>query len=63
MKQMPERCKKLVLKHEESIDKAHFLPVFLDALVEGGVELFDELRGCFEYAEIDLKEADFTSLK
>ena len=39
------------------------MPVFLEALAEGGIELFDELRGYFEDAGIDLKEADFTRLK
>lgn len=63
VKTMSERCKKLVRKHAESIENGHFLPVFLGAIVEGGIELFDELRDCFEYAEIALKEADFTSLK
>lgn len=60
---MTERCKKLIEKHKNSIENEYFLPIFLEALVEGGIEFFDELRECFEEADIDLKEADFTRLK
>lgn len=60
---MTERCKKLIEKHANSIENNYFLPIFLEALVEGGIEFFDELRGYFEKAGLDLKEADFTRLK
>ena len=60
---MTERCKRLIEKHKNSIENEYFLPIFVEALVEGGIELFDELRGYFEDAGIDLKEADFTRLK
>ena len=60
---MNERCKKLIEKHKNSIKNEYFLPIFVEALVEGGIEFFDELRGYFEKAGIDLKEGDFTRLK
>lgn len=60
---MTERCENLIEKHKNSIENEYFLPIFLEALVEGGIEIFDELRGYFEEAGIDLKEGDFTRLK
>lgn len=57
-----ERCEKLIEKHKKSIENSYFLPIFIEALVEGGIEFFDELRGYFEKAGIDLKEVDFTQL-
>lgn len=56
---MTERCKKLIEKHKNSLENEYFLPIFVEALVEGGIELFDELRGYFEDAGIDLKEVKF----
>ena len=56
---MTERCKKLTEKHKNSIENEYFLPIFVEALVEGGIEFFDELRGYFEKAGIDLKEVNF----
>lgn len=56
---MTERCKKLIEKHANSIDNSYFLPIFVEALVEGSLEFFDELRECFEKADIDLKEVKF----
>lgn len=63
MATMSERCKKLIEKHKNSIENEYFLPTFVEALVEGGIEFFDELREYFEEAGIDLKEGDFTRLK
>ncbi len=60
---MTERCENLIEKHKNSIENEYFLPIFVEALVEGGIEFFDELRGYFEKAGIDLKEGDFTRLK
>ena len=60
---MTERCKILMEKHKNSIGNYYFLPIFIEALVEGGIDFFDELRGYFEKAGIDLKEGDFTRLK
>lgn len=54
-----ERCQKLIEKHKNSIENEYFLPIFVEALVEGGIEFFDELRGYFEKAGIDLKEVNF----
>ena len=56
---MTERCKNLIEKHKKSLENNYFLPIFGEALVEGGIEFFDELRGYFEEAGIDLKEVDF----
>lgn len=56
---MTERCKKLIEKHKNSIENEYFLPIFVETLVEGGIEFFDELRGYFEKAGIDLKEVNF----
>lgn len=56
---MTERCKKLIEKHKNSIENEYFLPIFVEALVEGGIEFFDELRGYFEEVGIYLKEVDF----
>lgn len=60
---MTERCQKLIEKHKNSIENEYFLPIFVEALVEGSIEFFDELRGYFEEAGIDLKEGDFSRLK
>lgn len=60
---MTERCENLIEKHKNSIENEYFLPIFVEALVEGGIEFFDELRGYFEEAGIDLKEGDFSRLK
>ena len=60
---MTERCKNLIEKHKNSLENSCFLPIFLEALVEGGIEFFDELREYFEEVDIDLKEGDFTRLK
>ena len=62
-KEMTERCKNLIEKHKNSLENSYFLPIFLEALVEGGIEFFDELRECLEKAGIDLKEGDFIRLK
>lgn len=56
---MTQRCKKLIEKHKSSIGNNYFLPIFVEALVEGGIEFFDELRECLEAADIELKEVDF----
>lgn len=60
---MSERVKKLIEKYPNEIEQSIFLPMFLEALVEGGIELFDELRVAIEDAGIDLKDVDFTRLK
>lgn len=60
---MSERCKKLIEKHKNSIENEYFLPIFLEALVEGGLDLFDDVRTILETAGIDIKEGDFTRLK
>ena len=59
---MTERCKNLIEKHKKAIENKYFLPIFIEALVDGGIDFFDELRDCLEKAGIDLKEWDFTQL-
>lgn len=50
-------------KHKDEIKNCVFLPVFIEALVVGGIELFDEVRNTFELAGVDLTNADFSRLK
>ncbi len=59
MTTMTERCKNLIEKHKKSLENGYLLPIFVEALVEGGIEFFDELRGYLEAAGIDLKDVDF----
>lgn len=60
---MSDRVKKLIEKYPNEIEQSIFLPMFLEALVGGGIELFDELRIAIEDAGVDLKDVDFTRLK
>lgn len=62
-KELKEKCRNLIEKHKELIDKKIFLPVFTEALIEGGIECFDLLRRLIETIGIDLKEIDFTRLR
>ena len=60
---MTEKCKKIIEEHKNSIEKGYFLPVFLAALLKGGIELFDELRAHFEDAGIELTNEYFKNRK
>ena len=59
VKTMTEKCKKIIEEHKRSIENEYFLPVFLAALLKGGIELFDELRAFFEDAGIELTNEYF----
>lgn len=56
---MTEKCKKIIEEHKRSIENEYFLPVFLAALLKGGIEFFDELRAYFEDAGIELTNEYF----
>lgn len=56
---MTERCEELIKKHKNSLENDYLLPIFVEALVDGGIEFFDELRGYLEAAGIDLKDVNF----
>ena len=60
---LSENAQNLIKKNKDNINKHIYLPMFLEALVEGGIELFDELRVAIEDAGVDLKDVDFTRLK
>lgn len=63
MYMLSKNAQDLLKKHKDDINKNVFLPMFIESLVECGIELFEELRALFEKAGIDLKNADFTRLK
>lgn len=62
-----ERHKKevgdILVKHKEELKNNVMLPLFVDALVTGGITFFDEIRTLLEAANIDLKTMDFSRLK
>lgn len=60
---MSHKAQSLIERHKDDINKYIFLPIFIEALVEGGIELFDELRAVFEEVDVDFKKVDFTRLK
>ncbi len=60
---MTKQLLELIKKHEKQIKNNSFLPLFVDALVTGGIKLFDEVRATLEDCDVDLSTADFTKLK
>ena len=60
---MNEKLKNLIKKYEDDINKNIFLPIFIESLIDGGIELFDKLRTVFEDVGVDFKSVDFTRLK
>ena len=56
-------AKNIFIKHKEEIDKSVLLPLFIDALITGGITLFDEVRSLLENAGICLDDFDFSKLK
>ena len=56
-------AKNIFIKHKEEINKSVLLPLFVDALITGGITLFDEVRSLLENAGICLNDFDFSKLK
>ena len=53
-------AKNLLVKHQEEIKKSVLLPLFVDALITGGITLFDEVRSLLENAGICLDDLIFS---
>ncbi len=60
---LKEKIKAIIMRHKDLINNEILLPVFIDTLVEGGIECFDEMRALIERAGVDLKKVDFTRLR
>lgn len=58
-----EDAKIILIKHQDELKNSVFLPLFIAALVTGGLTLFDELRKIMEESDICIKDADFSKLK
>lgn len=58
-----EDAKIILIKHQDELKNSVFLPLFIDALITGGLTLFDELRKIMEESDICIKDADFSKLK
>ncbi len=63
MEIISQDAKNIFIKHKEEIDKSVLLPLFVDALITGGITLFDEVRSLLENAGICLDDFDFYKLK
>lgn len=63
MEIISQDAKNIFIKHKEEIDKSVLLPLFVDALITGGITLFDEVRSLLENAGICLDDLDFSKLK
>lgn len=57
------RCKKYARQTPGRDQKSVLLPLFIDALITGGITLFDEVRSLLENAGICLDDFDFSKLK
>lgn len=49
-------AKNMFVKHREEINKSVLLPLFIDALITGGITLFDEVRSLLENAGINIEQ-------
>ena len=58
-----EDAKIILIKHQDELKNSVFLPLFIDALIKGGLTLFDELRKIMEESDICIEDADFSKLK
>lgn len=63
MEIISQDAKNIFIKHKEEINKSVLLPLFIDALITGGITLFDEVRSLLENAGICLEDFDFSKLK
>lgn len=63
MEIISQDAKNIFIKHKEEINKSVLLPLFVDALITGGITLFDEVRSLLENAGICLNDFDFSKLK
>ena len=63
MEIISQDAKNIFIKHKEEINKSVLLPLFIDALITGGITLFDEVRSLLENAGICLDDFDFSKLK
>lgn len=63
MELISQDAKNIFIKHKEEINKSVLLPLFVDALITGGITLFDEVRSLLENAGICLNDFDFSKLK
>lgn len=63
MEIISQDAKNMLVKHKDEISNSVMLPLFVDALVTGGITFFDEIRTLLEAANIDLKTIDFSRLK
>lgn len=63
MEIISQDAKNIFIKHKEEIDKSVLLPLFVDALITGGITLFDEVHSLLENAGICLDDFDFSKLK
>ena len=59
MEIISQDAKNIFIKHQEEIKKSVLLPVFIDALITGGITLFDEVRSLLENAGICLDDLIF----
>ena len=63
MELISQDAKNIFIKHKEEINKSVLLPLFIVALITGGITLFDEVRSLLENAGICLDDFDFSKLK
>lgn len=49
-------AKNMLVKHQEEIKKSVLLPLFIDALITGGITLFDEVRSLLENSGINIEQ-------
>lgn len=56
MEIISQDAKNIFIKHKEEINKSVLLPLFIDALITGGITLFDEVRSLLENAGINIEQ-------
>lgn len=61
--EISQEAKTILNKHQDELKNNVLLPLFVDALVSGGITLFDEVRIVMENAGICLEDTDFSKLK